>query len=67
MNVLYIGNKNKNNRNNPTGLDTLSVQLSEFLNVKTKSNKINKFYRMIDMIFAILVNKNNAHFVLIDT
>ena len=67
MNVLYIGNKNKNNRNNPTGLDTLSVQLSEFLNVQAKSNKKNKFYRMIDMIFAILVNKNNAHFVLIDT
>ena len=29
MNVLYIGNKNKKNRNNPTGLDTLSIQLSE--------------------------------------
>ena len=67
MNVLYIGNKNKKNRNNPTGLDTLSIQLSEFINIKTKSDKKNKIFRMIDMIYAILSNKNNAHFVLIDT
>ena len=67
MNVLYIGNKNKKNSNNPTGLDTLSIQLSEFLNIKTKSEKKNKIFRMIDMIFAILANKKSANYVLIDT
>ena len=67
MKVLYIGNKNKKNRNNPTGLDTLSIQLSEILNIKTKSDKKNKIFRMIDMIYAILSNKKSAHYVLIDT
>lgn len=67
MKILYLGNKNKNNENNPTGLDTLSTQLGSFLSVESRSNKKNRILRLIDMVMSIIINRNHAEYILIDT
>ena len=66
-NVLYIGNALSNKGKTSTVIDTLSEHLKEMCNVKIASNKSNKFWRLLDMIKLVLVNKSKADIVLIDT
>lgn len=64
--ILYIGNKSKPGYN-PTTIDILSEKLSNYVNIKTCSNKDNVFFRLLDMIFNIISNKSKLSSVLIDT
>ncbi len=67
-NLLYIGNKLDNNRSNITTIDTLGKNLiDEGYKVTFSSSKINKFFRLFDMIFSVLKNSRRIDFVLIDT
>jgi len=65
--ILYIGNKLTSHGFTQTGVETLGVRLKQFTNVYTVSNKKNKLFRLFDMIFSIIKNKNRIDFVLIDT
>ena len=67
MKILYLGNKNNKNQNNPTGLDTLKNQLKEFLDVESRSNKKNRILRLIDMVVSIIINRKSVEYILIDT
>ena len=67
MEILYLGNKKKKNENNPTGLDTLSIQLGSFFDVESRSDKKNRIFRLIDMVVAIIINRKRVNYVLIDT
>ena len=67
MKILYLGNKKKNNENNPTGLDTLSIQLGSFLEIESRSDKKNRLFRLIDMIVPIIKNRKHVNYILIDT
>ena len=67
-NLLYIGNKLDHNRSNITTIDTLGKKLvDEGYKVIFSSSKINKFFRLLDMIFSVLKNSRRIDFVLIDT
>lgn len=67
-NLLYIGNKLDHNRSNITTIDTLGKKLiDEGYNVIFSSSKINKFFRLLDMIISVLKNARRIDFVLIDT
>ncbi|WP_055435375.1 glycosyltransferase family 4 protein [Lacinutrix algicola] len=67
-NILYIGNKLSSKGKTATTIDTLSSALTiEGFNVKSVSNKKNKFLRLLNMLLSIIKNKNWANYVLIDT
>ena len=67
-NLLYIGNKLDHNRSNITTIDTLGKKLvGEGYKVIFSSSKINKFFRLLDMIISVLKNSRRIDFVLIDT
>jgi len=65
--VLYLGNKLRRYGFTPTGVETLGHNLSELTNMITASDKKNKFFRLLDMIFTLIKNRNNINLVLIDT
>ena len=64
--ILYIGNKLSKYGVTPTSVETLGVQLTEFCEVVSVSDKRNKAARMIDMITAILKDRK-SDYVIIDT
>jgi len=67
-NLLYIGNKLSSKGKTVTTIDTLSKALSnEGFKVKSVSNKKNKTFRLLDMLWSIIKNKNWTDYVLIDT
>jgi glycosyltransferase involved in cell wall biosynthesis len=65
--ILYIGNKLSGHGFTPTNIETLGPQLSEFFDVTSVSDKLNKALRLADMASAILRNRSSADLVLIDT
>ena len=65
--VLYIGNKLRSYGFTPTGVETLGQNLSELTNVITASDKKNKYFRLLDMIFVFIKNRKHINLVLIDT
>ena len=66
--LLYIGNKLAAKNNTISTIDTLSQKLRlEGFEVITKSSKINKLLRLLDMLFAVHKNRKYIDLVLIDT
>ena len=66
--LLYIGNKRSNPKNNPTTLDTLSVQLQqEGFNVQTVSSFSNQLLRLVHMWLTIIKYSSTTDVVLLDT
>ncbi len=65
-NIIYIGSKLANKT--VTTIDTLSgLLIEEGYLVKSYSSCNNKIFRFVDMLLAIIKNKNWADLVLIDT
>lgn len=65
--LLYIGNKLKKHGKTPTSVDTLSIQLGEFMEVYAYSEKLNIVLRMLDIIWGIIKHRKEADVILIDT
>lgn len=67
-NLLYVGNKLDDESLNITTIDTLGKHLeAEGFNIIYSSSKVNKIFRVLDMIFTVLKRSNKTDFVLIDT
>lgn len=67
-NLLYIGNKLAIHGKPPAAIDSLSVKLqAEGYTVISASSKKNKLFRMLDMVFTTIKNRNRVSLVLIDT
>jgi len=67
-NLLYIGNKLAVHGKNPTAVDELSTKLeAEGYGVVTASSKQNKIFRLLDMVYTTVQNRNRVDLVLIDT
>lgn len=67
ISILYIGNKMQEHGKSPTSIDTLSPLFSEFMEVKTASNKKKIIFRFIDIIYTIFKYRNNIDLILVDT
>ena len=66
--ILYIGNKLSTSGNTLTTVETLGNHLSgEGYSVITSSSKKNKVIRLVDMMLAVIKNRNKVSTVLIDT
>ena len=66
--LLYIGNKLAVHGKNPTAIDELSTKLeAEGYAVITASSKQDKIFRLLDMVFTTVQNRNRVELVLIDT
>ncbi len=66
--ILYIGNKLNQESSNKTTIETLGNNLAdEGYNVIYSSAKINKLFRLVDMLSSVIKNRNNLDYVLIDT
>ncbi|MCL6294687.1 glycosyltransferase family 4 protein [Jejuia spongiicola] len=66
--LLYIGNKLSHKYKTPTSIETLGKLLEvEGFTVKTASKKTNKVFRLLDMLYSVVIYKKNTAFVLIDT
>lgn len=66
--LLYIGNKLAVHGKPPAAIDSLSVKLEEEgYSVITASSKQNKIFRLLDMVFTTIQNRNRVDLVLIDT
>ena len=67
ISILYIGNKLSKHGNTATSIDTLGALLEkEGFNVFYSSSKINKFSRLIDMIWSTTTKSSKVDYVLID-
>ena len=66
MRILYIGNKLENSGDNPSGVITLGLKLSEFNETILISNKRNQVLRLIDMVLTMLRRINDYDIILID-
>lgn len=67
-NLLYIGNKLDTDKSNITTIDTLGRHLEEEgFKLTYSSKKINKVFRLLDMIYSLIKYRNRLDFVLIDT
>lgn len=67
-NLLYIGNKLNHRSSNVTTIDTLGKHLEkEGFHLIYSSNKLNKFFRILDMINSVIQNRKKVKYVLIDT
>ena len=68
INLLYIGNKLASTKTNITTIDTLgNLLIEEGYQVKFSSSKRNKIVRLLDMLLAVIKNRKNTDYVLIDT
>jgi len=65
--ILYVGNKLSKHGNTPTSVETLGKLLSEEFQVVSVSDKKNKLFRSIDMVYSVIVYHEKADFILIDT
>lgn len=66
--ILYIGNKLNQENSNITTIETLGNHLiSEGYNVIYSSNRINKLFRILDMLFSVIKYRKKVDYVLIDT
>lgn len=68
INILYIGNKLSQESTNKTTIEILGNHLiGEGYNVVYSSSRINKLFRIIDMLFSVFKNRKHVDYVLIDT
>ena len=68
MNILYIGNDLTKKTNYNSSMNTLIHYFNNSgLTVFRSSSKQNKVYRLIDMLFAVLIHRNNIRYIIIDT
>lgn len=68
MNLLYIGNNLNSPGSLPTGIQNLGEALrKEGYNIKTASDKKNRFLRLMDMLRLVIRHSKTTDFVLIDT
>lgn len=66
--ILYIGNKLQNKRSNVSSIHILGALLeSENYKVYYASSKINKVFRLLDMIYTFFKYRKKVNYVLIDT
>ncbi|WP_203293100.1 glycosyltransferase family 4 protein [Luteirhabdus pelagi] len=66
--ILYVGNKRKHERQNPTTIDTLSELLQqEGFSVIKVSSISNKLFRLMHMVYTVVRKRNKVDVVLIDT
>jgi glycosyltransferase involved in cell wall biosynthesis len=65
--LLYIGNMLSKHGKTPTSVETLGIQLGEVGHVSRYSDKVNPISRMLDMIFACIIQRNKADYAIIDT
>lgn len=68
MKILYLGNQLSKHGFNKTTIETLSVllQQSDF-EVYCSSDKKHPFFRMFEMIKAVILYRNKVSYILIDT
>ena len=66
-NVLFIGNFLSNHGYNPSQLELIRVKLNRYAEITSHSRKLNKFYRMIDMLWGIFLKRGQKTLVFIDT
>ena len=66
-NILYFGNKLAGHGINPTTIDLLGVILQQDFNVVSCSDKLNKCYRLFDMIKTFFIHRKKVDIILIDT
>ncbi len=68
INILYIGNKLKQENSNITTIETLGTHLiNEGFKVEFSSSRINKLFRLSDMLFSVIKYREKLDYVLIDT
>jgi glycosyltransferase involved in cell wall biosynthesis len=68
LRILYIGNKLAKKGFTPTSIDLLGLKLeSQGYDIVYTSDSRSKFFRLIQMLSAIIREKNKVDFVLIDT
>lgn len=67
-NILYIGNNLVSKTKYTTTMETLSMLFVDegFLVIKV-SSKLNKFYRLLDMLKSIIKYKSKVDYIIIDT
>lgn len=66
--LLYIGNKLKNNRTNLSSIHILGNLLEgEGYQIIYASNKTNKIFRLIDMMYTCIISRNKVYYAIIDT
>lgn len=65
--ILYLGNKLSIHGNTPTSVETLGNLLKKHFDIKLVSNKKNKIFRILDMLFSIIKYRKKISYVLIDT
>lgn len=65
--ILYAGNYLSKHGLNPTFIESLTPKLKEFYDIKPVSDKKNKFIRLFDMIYNLLIHKSEINLVLIDS
>ncbi len=65
--ILYIGNKLSSHGFTPTNVETLGMQLAEYYDIVTVSDKKNKLLRMWDIALAVVRYRNEAGKVIVDT
>ncbi len=67
-NLLYIGNKLSSKGKTVTSIETLGRLLkAEGFAIKTASSKVNKVFRLVDMLYCVVKYRKLTDFVLIDT
>jgi glycosyltransferase involved in cell wall biosynthesis len=67
-NILYIGNQLKHDKVTVTSVDTLGMFLKkEGFGVQISSGLRNKFFRLLDMCYAVFKYRKQTDVVLIDT
>ena len=68
INILYIGNKLNQENTNTTTIETLGNHLiDEGFGVTYSSSRINKLFRIIDMLSTVVKHRKKVDYVLIDT
>lgn len=66
--ILYIGNNfTQKTKYNSTLALLSSLLVKEGYKVLVSSDKINKFYRLLDMSFSVIKYRNKVDYILIDT
>ncbi len=66
--ILYIGNNLTKKTNYTSSLELLNIcLLKEGYNTYVSSDKLNKFFRVLDMSMSIVKHRKNIDYILIDT
>ncbi|MCB1098822.1 MAG: glycosyltransferase family 4 protein [Verrucomicrobiae bacterium] len=66
LKIVYVGNRLERHGFSPTGIDKLSVLLTNEFEVVTASHARNQLLRLLDMMSVVMRNQD-ASYVLIDT